>query len=58
MQEAETRLEYGLHYGIPYPRLHHASQFRRRYILDAPSSQAAADTRAPSARFARLLLLW
>lgn len=22
--EGESRLEVGLHYGIPYPRLHHA----------------------------------
>ncbi|KAK9914826.1 hypothetical protein WJX75_001037 [Coccomyxa subellipsoidea] len=36
VQEAQQRLEYALHYQIPYPRLHHASQFSRRYALNAP----------------------
>jgi hypothetical protein len=57
VQAAEVRLEYAQHYGIPYPRLHHASQFKRRYILDAPSPDAAAGARVPSARSARLPLL-
>ncbi|EIE26970.1 hypothetical protein COCSUDRAFT_64739 [Coccomyxa subellipsoidea C-169] len=35
VQEGEQRLEYALHYHIPYPRLHHASQFPRRYTLNA-----------------------
>ena len=34
--EGETRLEYAVHYGIPYPRLHHAPQFPKRYVLDTP----------------------
>ncbi len=42
VQEAEQRLEYGLHYGIPYPRLHHASQFPRRYTLTAPQVEPSA----------------
>ncbi|CAL8468964.1 g8505 [Coccomyxa elongata] len=42
VQEAEQRLEYGLHYGIPYPRLHHASQFPRRYTLTAPQMEPSA----------------
>lgn len=36
LQEAEERLEYGKHYGIPYPRLQHASQFHKQYFLQAP----------------------
>ena len=44
------RLEYAQHYGIPYPRLHHAPQFQRRYILDAPSPDSAAGAGVPSAR--------
>ena len=35
-REAETRLEYAVHYGIPYPRLHHAPQFPKRYVMDTP----------------------
>ncbi len=35
-REAETRLEYAVHYGIPYPRLHHAPQFPKRYVLEKP----------------------
>lgn len=34
--EAESRMEYAVHYGIPYPRLHHASQFAKRYVMDRP----------------------
>jgi len=34
--EAESRMEYAVHYGIPYPRLHHASQFAKRYVMDKP----------------------
>ena len=25
-----------MHYGIPYPRLHHAPQFSKRYVMDKP----------------------
>ncbi len=25
-----------MHYGIPYPRLHHAPQFPKRYVMDTP----------------------
>lgn len=39
LEEGEQRLAYALHYGIPYPRLHHASQFHRRYVLDTPETE-------------------
>lgn len=25
-----------MHYGIPYPRLHHAPQFPKRYVMEKP----------------------
>jgi hypothetical protein len=30
VQEAADRLALAVHYGIPYPRLHHAPQFKKR----------------------------
>jgi len=36
IEEAEHRLNYAQHYGIAYPRLHHASQFKRRVYMDVP----------------------
>ena len=47
IEEGEKRLEYGVHYGIPYPRLHHAQQFSRRYILDAPAADLEGDISLP-----------
>jgi hypothetical protein len=36
IQEAEDRLEIGVHYQIPYPRMYHAPQFRKRQYMDVP----------------------
>ena len=36
VQEGQNRLEYAQHYGIPYPRLHYAPQFPKRYVMDKP----------------------
>lgn len=36
VREGQNRLEYAMHYGIPYPRLHYAPQFPRRYVMDKP----------------------
>jgi hypothetical protein len=36
VKEAEDRLEIGVHYQIPYPRMHHAPQFRKRQYMDVP----------------------
>lgn len=30
IKEGEDRLDLGVHYKIPYPRLHHAPQFKKR----------------------------
>jgi hypothetical protein len=40
-----------VHYNIPYPRLEHASQFKRRYFMDAPRMNANSQQQ-PSARCA------
>ncbi|KAK9846249.1 hypothetical protein WJX81_000015 [Elliptochloris bilobata] len=45
IEEGEHRLNYAQHYGIAYPRLHHASQFKRRVYMDVPQ-QASADREA------------
>ncbi|KAK9812399.1 hypothetical protein WJX73_007901 [Symbiochloris irregularis] len=39
----QQRLEYATHYGIPYPRQHHASQFYKRQYLDSPSFASDAE---------------
>jgi hypothetical protein len=36
VKEAEDRLAMGVHYQIPYPRMMHAPQFRKRQYLDVP----------------------
>jgi hypothetical protein len=36
IKEAEDRLEVGVHYQIPYPRMYHAPQFRKRQYMDVP----------------------
>lgn len=36
IKEAQDRLQIGVHYQIPYPRIHHAPQFKRRQYLDIP----------------------
>ncbi len=40
------RLEYALHYGIPYPRLPHVKQFSPRQYEDQP--QDSLDAPKPS----------
>lgn len=39
VKEAEDRLELGVHYQIPYPRMTHAPQFRKRQYMDVPIIQ-------------------
>ena len=39
VKEAEDRLEMGVHYQIPYPRMYHAPQFRKRQYMDVPIIQ-------------------
>eukprot|EP00877_Chromochloris_zofingiensis_P014267 jgi/Chrzof1/9094/Cz03g35250.t1 len=36
LTEGEQRLELGKHYKNPYPRLHHAEQFKRRTYKEPP----------------------
>ena len=36
VREGQNRLEYAMHYGIPYPRLHHVPQVPKRYVMDKP----------------------
>jgi hypothetical protein len=36
LAEGKDRLEIAVHYQIPYPRMHHAPQFKRREYQDVP----------------------
>jgi hypothetical protein len=36
LAEGRDRLEIAVHYRIPYPRMHHAPQFKRREYQDVP----------------------
>ncbi|KAK9866919.1 hypothetical protein WJX84_003639 [Apatococcus fuscideae] len=42
IQDGMERLEYALHYGIPYPRLSHVKQSPRRQYLDKPQDSVEA----------------
>eukprot|EP00884_Botryococcus_braunii_P002093 jgi/Botrbrau1/11885/Bobra.126_2s0018.1 len=47
LEEGEQRLNYAVHYGIPYPRLHHADQFPKRYFLDATTTDLGGPAPLP-----------
>ncbi|EFN59519.1 hypothetical protein CHLNCDRAFT_138167 [Chlorella variabilis] len=45
-EEGENRLAIGLHYGIAYPRLHHADQFAKVPYVQAPKLDTADEPEA------------
>ncbi|KAK9814341.1 hypothetical protein WJX72_004145 [[Myrmecia] bisecta] len=52
LDEAESRLEYAVHYHIPYPRLEHMHQFKPRQYMEPPKLDTSS--RAPSSRDAEV----